>query len=559
MLIGVMMIASRAGSAPSFSTAPGYISVPIVTVAGDPSTYTSGIQSFDGDEDGTAYFFTENQYILKKEPGSPETLLYDFGSSVYGSFVKLQGETLYFGESTTGAVKSIPAAGGSASDLFTLENNYDCAFNSQSQMFISANPGRTGNKLYAWWQGMTEAQEIADVGDNSGPIACDSNDNLYYGRATAYPPGPEDIVYFSSDQVANAISTGTPLTSADWTVYVAGVDAPGGLIFDQNAPIQDLFSASAGFDTLSRISAAADDLIGAGTYPSCPRFFGPGSLSPFLNTYGIVVVNCTDYDNSYDSTVYMVESCSQNFILGSGDYGTAGQSDIAIFRPSTGLWAIRDLSRIYFGGEGDLPVSGDYNGDGLAAPAIFRPSSGLWAVSGGNRVYFGGEGDIPIPRDYDDDGTADCAIFRPSVGLWSLRGISRIYFGNDGDFPVSADYEGGTMNIGVFRPSTGLWAINDLSRFYFGTAGDLPVPGDYNGDGTAEPGIYRPSNGLWAIKGVTRVYFGSAENGDWPLPIDADGDGTTELGIYRPTHGLWAIRGVTRVYFGTEDDFPASR
>jgi len=559
VLIGAMMIVSRAGAAPSFSGAPGYISLPFITLDGDPSTWTAGIQSFDGDENETAYIFGEDRYILKKELGAPATELYDYGSTVWGSFVKLQGEVLYCGESKTGTVIAIPAAGGTAHTLFTLENNYDCAFNSQSLLFISANPGWFGNRIYAWWEGQTEAREIADVGNNSGPIAFDENDNLYYGRATTYPPGSEDIVYFSSAQVTDAISTGTPLTSADWTVYIAGADAPGGLVFDRNTTFQDLFSTSSGLGTLSRYSPGVENLIGTRTYPATPRFFGSSGFDAFINNGGTMVVNCTDYDDSYDSTVYMVESCSQNFILGSGDYGTVGQSDIAIFRPSTGLWAIRGVSRIYFGTEGDLPVSGNYDGNGQAEPAIFRPNSGLWAVAGGDRAYYGGEGDIPLPRDYDDDGTADRAIFRPSAGLWSIQGISRTYFGSAGDFPVPADYQGAGVKMAIFRPSSGLWAIEGVSRFYYGSAGDLPVQGDYNGDGTTDSGIYRPSAGLWAIQGVTRVYYGSAEEGDWPIPVDADGDGTTDIGIYRPDTGLWSIRGVTRVYYGSMGDFPASR
>ena len=557
VLIGAMMIVAKAGASPSFSGAPGYMSVPIVTIDGDSSNWTAGIQSFDGDDDETAYLFGQNRYILKKELGSPATVLYDYGSSVWGSFVKLQGETLYFGESTTGSIKSIPSTGGSATDLFTLAYNYDCAFNSQSRMFLSANPS-SSNQIYAWWSGLTSPRLVADVGNYSGPLTFDNNDNLYYGRSTAFPAGPEDIVYFTATQIEDTINTGIPLTSSDWTVYRSGVDAPGGLAVDRNTPLQNLFSTS-GLGTLSRISAGSTDLMGAGTYPSCPRYLGSGRFSAFLNTGGALGINCTDYDDSYDSTVYMVKSCSQNFILGSGDYGAAGQSDIAIFRPSTGLWAIRDLTRVYFGKEGDLPVSGDYDGDGPADPAIFRPATGLWAVSAGGRVYFGKEDDIPLPRDYDGDGAADYTIFRPSVGLWALRGLSRTYFGSEGDFPVPADYEGGSLNIGIFRPSTGLWAIADLSRFYFGTAGDLPVPGDYDGDGTVDPGIYRPSTGLWAIRGVTRLYFGSAQDEDWPLPIDGDGNGTIDPGIYRSDVGLWAIRGVTRVYFGTEGDFPATR
>ncbi len=79
------------------------------------------------------------------------------------------------------------------------------------------------------------------------------------------------------------------------------------------------------------------------------------------------------------------------------DFNGDGTNDIGIFRPSTGLWAIRGVTRAYFGTSGDTPMPGDYNGDGTVDIAIFRPSTGLWAVREGDRVYFGKSGDQPLP------------------------------------------------------------------------------------------------------------------------------------------------------------------
>jgi len=99
----------------------------------------------------------------------------------------------------------------------------------------------------------------------------------------------------------------------------------------------------------------------------------------------------------------------------------------------------------------------DYNGDGTSDIAVFRPDSGLWAIRSLTRIYFGQSGDEPVPGDYDADGTTDIGIFRASSGLWAARGISRVYFGQSGDRPVPADYNGdGTGNVAVFRPATGL-------------------------------------------------------------------------------------------------------
>ncbi|MDP8213893.1 MAG: hypothetical protein RAO92_01195 [Candidatus Euphemobacter frigidus] len=86
--------------------------------------------------------------------------------------------------------------------------------------------------------------------------------------------------------------------------------------------------------------------------------------------------------------------------------------DIALFRGSSGLWAIKNISRIYFGSTGDIVVPGDYDGNGTWVLGIFRASSGLWAIQGVPRAYFGGSSDQPIPADYDGDSDDDIGIFR---------------------------------------------------------------------------------------------------------------------------------------------------
>lgn len=114
-------------------------------------------------------------------------------------------------------------------------------------------------------------------------------------------------------------------------------------------------------------------------------------------------------------------------------FTTTPHSPITIFRPSTGLWAIRGVTRLYFGSQEDIPVSSDYTGNGIENLAIFRPTTGLWAIRGITRVYFGRAGDTPVPRDVTGDGTSDLAIYRD--GLWAVRGVTRVYFGSAGDIP----------------------------------------------------------------------------------------------------------------------------
>ncbi len=247
-----------------------------------------------------------------------------------------------------------------------------------------------------------------------------------------------------------------------------------------------------------------------------------------------------------------------NLVLQSSDFNGDGTSDITVFRQQVGLWAIRGLTRFYYGQQDDYPVAGDYDGDGTTEIAIFRSSTGLWAVKGSTRFYFGSSNDLPVPADYYDDGRCNAAVFRKINGLWSIRDLTRVYFGTSGDIPVPGDYDGkGVARFGIFRPSTGLWAFHGISRVYFGSSGDKPVPGNYSGNGSSVIGIFRSASGLWAIRGVTRAYFG--RYGDRPVPADFDGDSFSEIGVFRSSSGLWAIRELSRLYFGTIGDSPVTR
>lgn len=250
-------------------------------------------------------------------------------------------------------------------------------------------------------------------------------------------------------------------------------------------------------------------------------------------------------------------------VLCDGDYNGDGESDLAIFRPSSGLWAVRGLGRTYYGQSGDIPVPGDYDGDGYTDIGIFRPASGLWAIKEVSRVYFGNSSDMPVPGDYNGDGVCDIAIWDTTTGLWAIQGNTGIYYGAAGDLPVPADYTGnGATDPGIFRPATGLWAIRGLTRVYFGTTGDTPIPADYVWYGgqsqwAAEIAIFRPSTGLWAVRGAPRVYFGGVE--DIPLVGQFAGGLLETPGIFRRSTGLWAIRGITRAYFGGGNDIPVTR
>ncbi len=312
-------------------------------------------------------------------------------------------------------------------------------------------------------------------------------------------------------------------------------------------------------DEIRKAQIQAHNNNGKGIVAACHESVSTGFGWSYPNRLHIGATAWFIFAEDCFNPYWGIDMCeTPHLIMDSGDYNGDGTSDIAIFRNSSGLWAVRRISRLYYGRTGDIPAPGDYDGDGTTEFAIFRESSGLWGIRGLTRAYFGSFSDKAIPGDYGGDGTCNVGIFRESSGLWAIKNVTRNYFGTSGDIPVPGDYSGdGTKNISIFRESSGLWAIKNLSRIYFGTSDDYPVPGDYNGDVSWEPGIFRQSSGLWAIRGLTRSYFGSVS--DQPVPADYNGNFKDDIGIFQDSLGLWAIRGISRVYFGGSGDVPVMR
>jgi subtilisin-like proprotein convertase family protein len=238
------------------------------------------------------------------------------------------------------------------------------------------------------------------------------------------------------------------------------------------------------------------------------------------------------------------------------DFNGNGSGDIAVYRPSTGQWFIRNQGGVQFGDAADLPVPGDYNGDFVEDIAVFRPSTGQWFVRGQFTVQWGDRGDVPVPGDFDGDGTTDVAVYRPSTGDWFVRNQFSVNFGGPGGYvPVVGDYNGdGTDDVAVFQRATGTWFIRNQGSVHFGDPGDRPVQGDYNDDGKTDIAVYRPSTGAWFVRNQFSVQFG--DPGDVPVPRDYDGNGSMDVGIYRPSTHQWFVKDQFVVSFGDGRDRP---
>jgi hypothetical protein len=285
--------------------------------------------------------------------------------------------------------------------------------------------------------------------------------------------------------------------------------------------------------------------------PNNPRIEG---IANFIWQSFDNFVGTRDLPN-YRSKLTALGNCFKRTKTTTGDFNRDGKTDISIFRPSEGRWAIAGVGDTLWGNSADIPVPGDYNADGKTDLAVWRPSEGNWYIYGQGVYQWGLSNDIPVPGDYNADGKTDLAVWRPSDSRWYIKDIGTYIWGNGTDIPVPGDYNAdGKTDIAVWRPGNGTWYVYGGAETQWGNPGDFPVPGDYNGDSKTDVAIWRNSDAKWYIYGVGVYQWGLP--GDIPAPGDYDGDGKIDRGIWRPSDARWYVDPVDKGPYGTAGDIP---
>ncbi len=177
----------------------------------------------------------------------------------------------------------------------------------------------------------------------------------------------------------------------------------------------------------------------------------------------------------------------------------------------------------------------DFNGDGADDIAVFRPSTGMWAVRGITRAYYGTWNDEPVPGNYDGAPGDEIAVYRATTGLWAVRGVTRAYYGSAGDIPVAAGgdadwYRSGANLCALAAGNIGIGTGNPQEKIHLVEASSIP-------DIRLERGNF---GDYWNIGGGTGIFLNFSFSGTKVITVDGN---NSRMGIGRdqPDYTLDAV------------------
>lgn len=253
-----------------------------------------------------------------------------------------------------------------------------------------------------------------------------------------------------------------------------------------------------------------------------------------------------------------------------------GNDELVIWRPSNGIWYIKDITtgaykEVGWGINGDRPFAFYPGRTAKANIMIYRPSNATWYirdVATGVTSYttYGNVGDKPVPGDYDRDGITDLAVWQKYNGT------------PNGTLAVRASHDGQiykTLNVPASTYDSNYW--DALSSDVLMVGNQLAFPSTGNNFGTFT--YWRPSTATWKMRNFNGAYnqLGSVTNektvpnwgksGDIPFTADFSRDGVDDLALFRPSNGFWYIKNGTSIgtnatgantsfQYGTAEDIP---
>lgn len=285
---------------PGFSTTKLFDSTPNFTITGLAVSAAGDVFYIE-----THAGFTLNARLLKRsalDGYATATPLFDFNGPIFGSFVGLNGGKVFFGESSTGVIRSINPDGTGVDTLGTVGGNYDVAFAGGS-LYLSHNPGGvnpkskiskfdlvpdgTGGLMFA-----SSKVAIDTPADFTGPVELGPGGDFFYGGTGSF--GMQNLFRFGASEIAAAVAETGP---------VLNLDAPH--LFLANG--SNAYLAFDGEDGLWHSNFGALDVIDTDTAESTPVATAAGfdSIGQLEYVDGTIFANVTV--SSFDrSAVYAV-------------------------------------------------------------------------------------------------------------------------------------------------------------------------------------------------------------------------------------------------------------
>jgi hypothetical protein len=207
MLVSTLVVSS---SAQSLTAAPGKSSSLLFQT---PTGYTLG--GLDFDSSNNAYYLLQSASDTTKlvrrnaaDGYSAATTLFDFGSTVYGSFVRLNGQKIYFGESSAWSIRTFDLTTSTPALLATVVGNYDLAVGGGFG-WLSANAGAATfsaqNQILKLDLVTGATTTVLTSSDYSGPVALDNDGALFYG-ANEFGAGGDVFKYTASELAVGGLT-----------------------------------------------------------------------------------------------------------------------------------------------------------------------------------------------------------------------------------------------------------------------------------------------------------------------------------------------------------------